>query len=82
MMLYLTVVGKSGVKRSTSSPKLALKYPPDFHNSQREYISLDTLTNSIFDDLMNGKSQLPHNFDELGILDPEGKVKVRECSSR
>jgi hypothetical protein len=35
----------------------------------------------IFDDLMMGKSLMAHNFDELGILDPEVKVKVSQRSS-
>ncbi|VDI53898.1 regulator of G-protein signaling [Mytilus galloprovincialis] len=73
----IVVSGKTGSIRSTSwSPTMALKYPPDYHNSQKEYVSLNLITNSIFDDLMKGKShQLAHNFDELGILDPDSKVK-------
>lgn len=78
-MMYLTVSCKTGNIRSTSwSPTLAVKYPPDYHHSQ---ITLDGLTNRIFDDLMMGKSLMPHNFDELGILDPEVKVKVSQRSS-
>ncbi|XP_059145141.1 regulator of G-protein signaling 12-like isoform X2 [Physella acuta] len=31
--------------------------------------SLEEITNQIFDDLMRGKSQLAHGFDELGVLE-------------
>ena len=39
--------------------------------------SLEEITNQIFDDLMKGKSELAHAFDELGVVDLErgGKVK-------
>lgn len=42
--------------------------------------SLEEITNQIFDDLMKGKSELAHTFDELGVVDLErggGKV-IRE----
>ena len=31
--------------------------------------SLDELTNRIFDDLMKGKSEIAHGFDELGVVE-------------
>ena len=37
--------------------------------------SLEEITNQIFEDLMRGKSQMAHGFDELGILELE-KSKV------
>ncbi|KAK7494735.1 hypothetical protein BaRGS_00014133 [Batillaria attramentaria] len=33
--------------------------------------SLEEITNQIFDDLMKGKSELAHTFDELGVVDLE-----------
>ncbi|GFO30557.1 regulator of G-protein signaling 12 [Plakobranchus ocellatus] len=33
--------------------------------------SLEEITNKIFEDLMRGKSQLAHGFDELGVLELE-----------
>ena len=41
--------------------------------------TLDEITNQIFGDLMQGKSNSAHNFDELGILDLDrgGKVSVQ-----
>ena len=41
--------------------------------------TLDEITNQIFGDLMQGKSDSAHNFDELGILDLDkgGKVRVK-----
>ncbi|XP_069139918.1 regulator of G-protein signaling 14-like [Argopecten irradians] len=57
--------------------QLVVKYPPDFHvNASQESTSLDVITNRIFEDLMRGKSELAHNFDELGILDPENSPQV------
>ena len=37
--------------------------------------SLEEITNKIFEDLMRGKSQLAHGFDELGVLELD-KPKV------
>lgn len=41
--------------------------------------TLDEITNQIFGDLMEGKSNSAHNFDELGILDFDrgGKVSLK-----
>lgn len=33
--------------------------------------SLEEITNKIFDDLMKGKSELAHTFDDLGVVDLE-----------
>ncbi|XP_033757456.1 LOW QUALITY PROTEIN: regulator of G-protein signaling loco-like [Pecten maximus] len=62
--------------------QLVVKYPPDFHvNSSQESTSLDVITNQIFEDLMRGKSEVAHNFDELGILDPEKSPQVQRKGS-
>ncbi|XP_055901258.1 regulator of G-protein signaling loco-like isoform X2 [Biomphalaria glabrata] len=39
--------------------------------------SLEEITNKIFEDLMRGKSQLAHGFDELGVLELD-KAKVHK----
>ena len=48
------------------------------NNNNTDVKSLEVITNEIFGNLMLDKSdQLVHNFDELGILDPESSAKVR-----
>lgn len=86
--VVISTIENSGSQASTSegstsslSP-MAVKYPPDFHiNSQSSSISLDAITNRIFEDLMKGKSKMAHNFDELGILDLESREKVTRQAS-
>ena len=38
--------------------------------------SLEEITNKVFDDLLDNKVAAAHNFDELGVLDPERKVFI------
>ncbi|XP_041370703.1 regulator of G-protein signaling 12-like isoform X2 [Gigantopelta aegis] len=40
--------------------------------------SLDELTNRIFDDLMKGKSEIAHGFDELGVVELDRQKKNHE----
>lgn len=49
------------------------------NNNKSDAHSLEMITNEIFGNLMLDKSDqlLAHNFDELGILDPENSPKVR-----
>ena len=42
--------------------------------------SLEEITNQIFEDLMRGKSQVAHGFDELGVLELGRSNKV-VCSA-
>lgn len=44
--------------------------------------SLEEITNQIFDDLMKGKSELAHTFDELGVVDLERGGKVKKHTRR
>lgn len=46
----------------------ATERPPQSKGSWRGG-SLEEITNKIFEDLMRGKSQLAHGFDELGVLE-------------
>lgn len=50
--------------------------PPRNKLGQSGPSGLDELTNKVFEDLMQGKSEVAHSFDELGILDPDRPVKV------
>ncbi|GFR98576.1 regulator of G-protein signaling 12 [Elysia marginata] len=43
--------------------------PPQSKGSAWRGGSLEEITNKIFEDLMRGKSQLAHGFDELGVLE-------------
>lgn len=80
-LLILLTASTSEGSTSSQSP-MAVKYPPDFHiDSQSCSISLDAITNRIFEDLMKGKSKMAHNFDELGILDLESRDKVMRQAS-
>lgn len=76
VFICLTAIGRNDGYRSKRC-QLVVKYPPDFHvNSSQESTSLDAITNRVFEDLMRGKSEMAHNFDELGILDPENSPQV------
>ncbi|XP_021378648.1 regulator of G-protein signaling 12-like isoform X2 [Mizuhopecten yessoensis] len=73
----LAISRNEGFRSTSKRTPLVVKYPPDFHvNSDQESTSLDVITNRIFEDLMRGKSEMAHNFDELGILDPESSPQV------
>lgn len=73
----------------SSRPPLANKFTSKFgyhgnntnkvnNNNKPDAPSLDVITNEIFGNLMLDKSDqlLAHNFDDLGILDPDGSPKV------
>lgn len=82
MHLFILLTASTSEGSTSSLSPMAVKYPPDFHiNSQSSSISLDAITNRIFEDLMKGKSKMAHNFDELGILDLESREKVTRQAS-
>lgn len=77
MRLFILLTASASEGSTSSLSPMAVKYPPDFHiDPQSCSISLDAITNRIFEDLMKGKSKVAHNFDELGILDLESREKV------
>ncbi|XP_064600347.1 regulator of G-protein signaling loco-like [Liolophura sinensis] len=63
--------GSDGHRLTNGRPPV----PPRNKPSQSGPSSLDELTNKVFEDLMQGKSEVAHSFDELGILDPDRPVK-------
>ncbi|KAK3095243.1 hypothetical protein FSP39_012078 [Pinctada imbricata] len=68
---------RTATDTTSKRPPAVVKYPQDMHrwSAPDHSSSLNAITNCIFEDLMMGKYESAHNFDELGILDLTSKVK-------